>query len=402
MHRPDGSYNSIHNKNSSGAEFPRDFGTYKALITGISYADTDGNPTKNDPTAEVLYEVQIMGGHRDGQIFSNARVLNSFGGISNFEERTLKPVTTLSTKDFANPYFTFEVVKVLNGDQVYVQFVSGNLYSPLIIGCAKHPLGTNTGVTEAESSKYKIQFNGIYEEIDKDGQYLWKKANGKYVTVPVPNLLGKPEFLKEQFVPFPGQEEAVKITLGNQFDFLFKMNVTPGTGISVGVDGIADSLTVTSGLGSSLLIDGLNDKLVYTTLVGAGLTVDGFSDAVEVKTAVGTALTLDGLSDQVDLKTAAGAQITVSGTSGITVKNALGDSLTLTNGAVELKNLTGAMLAFDQTGFIKLGNASGDVLAILGEAFQALSTQTAAGFGAPTSTVADFVQLAIKLKLITG
>jgi hypothetical protein len=51
---------------------------------------------------------------------------------------------------------------------------------------------------------------------------------------------------------------------------------------------------------------------------------------------------------------------------------------------------------------VALGGSAAEVLDLLDQAFTALSTQTAAGFGAVTSTVGDFAQLAAKIKTIKG
>jgi hypothetical protein len=401
MYRSDGSIDSANNPISGNRYAIRDFGLYKAQVVNVLYADAPENNTASDKNPQVLYEVRIMGGSRDGQIFRNVTELQLAGGISNYSEHVWKGTTTLTRQDVAS-VLNIESYAELNGDIVYIQFINGEVNYPVIIGGSKHGSNNFPAATIADGPRKISKFNGITQAITKDGEFSWTKANGFYTPAPFPNPTGTPLFLQDQFVELPGFEEAFKITLGNEFDFSMKMNVTPGNGIEVLINGTEDKFTVKTLLGSTLTMDGLNDFLNYTTVAGLALKIDGLGDLFSITGVAGAGFTLDGVSDAFSVITAAGTKLEVSGPSGITMENSTGDKLALATGAVELANAAGAMLAFDPAGFIKLGNSSGDVLAILGEAFEALGTQTAAGFGAPTSTVATFVQLAVKLKLISG
>lgn len=402
MFRPDNSLDSANNPVQGNMPEAKDFGLHKAIVLQAVYTDDQDNTTKSSSAPRVLYKVQVIGGPRDGQLFAHAEDMTQFGGVSNYSERIWKGTTTFTRSDIANLALTFEPLNKLNGDVVYIQFIGGDINFPIIVGGAKHSSNAVACATLTDGPRFKTRFNGITKEINKDGEYTWTKANGAYTPVPLPDIEGNAIVIQDQFAVLPGFQEAVKITLGNQFDYKMKMNVTPGNGMEISIDGIADELKVTTLIGASFSINGISDKIEAKTFAGMAFSLDGLSDKMELKALTGASITVDGLSDEVALKTTAGAQLTVSGTSGVSIKDALGDALTLGTGAVELKNATGAKISFDAAGFIKLGNNSGDVLAILGEAFTALSTQTAAGFGAPTSTVADFAQLLIKLKLISG
>lgn len=403
MYRQDNSFKSSNNRGSKSIEAQKDFGIYRALITKIYYSDDEKNTTNKELATEVLYEVQIVGGPRDGQIFSDARLVSNLGGISNYTEITLKPTTTPTGADFANSALTFDDVNSLNGDLVYIQFVNGNVYSPLIIGGSKHTLNTNKGVTVEEKSQYKTQFNGISTKIDKDGIFSWIKSKGQFQTL-LPNPSGaNPTFFQEQYVPFPGFEEAIKVTLDNNFLFTFKMNTAPDQGISVVLDGMADTFNITTLVGSSFLIDGTADKFSATTKAGMAVIIDGINDKFNLTSLIGAAIELDGLSDKLSFLTTAGSSLIVSGTDGVTAQDAAGDKILLSNGAVELTNASGAFLKMDATGFLKFGNSSGDVLKdILQELIKTLTTEAPSGFGAPLTNVATYVQLLTKMMLITG
>lgn len=401
MFRPDGSIDSSNNPVAGNQYSVRDFGLYKGQVINVVYTDSEENTSGEDSSPRVQYEVRVMGGPRDGQIFKEVTELQTFGGISNYSERIWKGTTTLTRQDPAS-IFVLESYEELNGDLVYIQFVNGDLNYPVIIGGARHGVTNFEGATEEDGPRFTTKVNGITTEISKDGEFSWTKANGMFSPTPFPNPKGSPTLLQDQFVELPGFEEAVQITLGNEFDFLFKMNVTPGQGIEVAIDGTADTFTLTTLVGSSLLIDGTGDKLAFTTAAGLSVTADGLGDKFEVAGVAGATFALDGVSDAFTIATAAGSKLEVSGTSGISMEDPLGDKLSLSQGAVALENAAGAKLEFDAAGLIKLGNSSGDLLQIIGEAFTALSTQTAAGFGAPTSTVATFTQLLVKIKLLSG
>lgn len=86
---------------------------------------------------------------------------------------------------------------------------------------------------------------------------------------------------------------------------------------------------------------------------------------------------------------------------GIEAENSLGGKLKVTASESSILDSTGAGMKAS-AGQVALGNSAVELLTLLEEAFTALSTQTAAGFGAPTSTAGDFVQLLTKIKTLKG
>jgi len=384
MYRADNSYDSANNPVKGTNPVNVDFAMHKAIVLEAIYADDSRNSTKVTTAPRVLYRVIVVGGGRDGQVFSHCEDMTSYGGVSNYSERVWKGTTTLLRADIANLLTNIEPIDKLNGDEVYIQFIGGDINFPVIIGGAKHPSNAHKSATKADGPRVVSRFNGIKEEITKDGEYTWSKSLGKYTPVPLPDVEGNSTIVVDQFAVLPGFQDAIEFKVDNELKLALKVEAVPSKPFLVDLDAKTDELSITSSLGTKVTLSGLS------------------GDSFEVASFAGASFKLDGLSDSFSIKTTAGAEFELSGISGALVKNTVGDELSLKNGAVELKNLTGAHLSFNPAGLVKLGNNTGDVLQILGEAFTALASQTAVGFGAPTSTVATFAQLAVKLKLISG
>lgn len=363
MYRPDGSVISTNDPIWENRYVIRDYGFYKAQVTEVLFADDNTNSTINDFSPQVTYSVRILGGERDGQIFGNAVDMGGFGGISNYSERIWKGTTTILRNDPADATLPTPPPTQLNGDVVYIQFMNGDTYYPVILGGAKHAYNPNDGGFKSEHYTNTESFNGITSKIDGDGIFTWTKAIGLYSDLPVVNEDG--QLLWDQFVPILGFEKAIEFTMNNEFQMTLNFNVTPATALSVTIDAKEDSLIITNITGAELELDGLSDSFKYTSLAGASLVV--------------------------------------SGESGISAKDVLGDELSLANGSVNLKNATGAALAFNPAGFIKLGNSGGDLLKdIIEPLLQALTTEAPAGFGAPLSQLSTYIQLLVKIKLLAG
>ncbi len=406
MQRQDGSVKSANTPTWDNRYQVRDHGLYRGVVRDVIYTDNEFNNSggAKDPN-EVLYNVMIIGGDRDGQIFANARMMRTLGGHANFEERILKKVEGLSGLDPMSfplilPDLAVNEMSKWNGDSVYIQFLNGDPTMPVITGLAYHQ-ASKPEATKDDGQRYRWKFNGLLKEINKEGEFTWSKDNGAYLPFSIDPTNPLYPFVA-QFAPLPGQEQAVKVTLDNQYNFKFEYLL----GLNVVIDGLADEFGFTTTTGASVKLTGLEtDSFIATTVLGTALKVEGGTvDSVTLGTAVGTTITVVGGSDDaITLKAAFGDMLSISAKDGIQGSTPTGTKLSMKNGAVEISSVGGAKLVLDKTGFIKLGNAGGDVLKdILGELLKSMSTATYAGFGAPGSNVADFIQLMVKLQLITG
>lgn len=367
MIRDDGSIKSANLPTVDNRYTIRDYGLYRGTIREVIYTDDDKNDSaleSGDPL-EVVYSVMIIGGERDGQIFNNARMMRSLGGFGNFEETTLKQVEGITRQDLAafvasaDP--SLRNIPNLSGDAIYVQFLNGDLHMPVIVGGARHR-SSDPEAAKSDGPRYQKMYNGVFTEISKDGEFTWSKDNGKFVPFLI-NTKNPTQPFVNQFAPIPGQEEALKLSVGNKHDFIFESSL----GLTISFDGLKDTFSIETGSGAALNVNGLvTDSFELTTALGTSLKVTG------------------GTSDSIEMSTA------------------FGDSFKLGLGEFSVGTTIGGKFSIDKTGLIKLGNSTGDILQILKSVVQSLSTATYSGFGAPGSNVADLVQALAKITLITG
>lgn len=401
MIRDDGSVRSVNEPVWANRHQVRDYGLYRGVVREVVYTDDERNDSGAGEPNEVVYNLMVIGGDRDGQLFNNARLVRTLGGWDNFEEIVLKQLEGLTksdpTSEVALGDLPISDTPTFNGDVVYFQFLNGDLHMPVIIGMGYHQ------AAEAEASaddgqRSRKKFNGILTEITKDGEFTWSKDNGSSVPV-LPNPSDPLYPFVNQFAPIPGQDGAVVFTLGNELDLSFDYY----TGLNVTIDGIADEFSFTSAGGAGYTLNGLSDSHEFATTVGTSVTIDGAGDSVGIDSAAGASIVVNGLQDSIDATTVSGAGLSISADGGIVAQDALGDKLEMSAGAVTLQNAAGAMLTFNEAGFVELGNSGAKLFAdIIIPLLQSMATASYAGFGAPGSNVADFIQLLVKANLIAG
>lgn len=176
MRRRDGSIQSS-NLPAAGKlaqnEVAKDYSIYRCMVTEVFYTDDQQNLTFDNK--QVTYEAIILGGRKEGQVITNIKNVNQFGGQYNYHERIYRKSVSP---------FSGEGKKGLpeqTGDIIYVGFIAGNTSLPIIIGCGTSPLDkTTTGATKDQGPIWKQEFNGVFEEITKDGEYRFIRKGGTY------------------------------------------------------------------------------------------------------------------------------------------------------------------------------------------------------------------------------
>jgi DUF4097 and DUF4098 domain-containing protein YvlB len=83
----------------------------------------------------------------------------------------------------------------------------------------------------------------------------------------------------------------------------------------------------------------------------------------------------------------------------ISILGPVGSATIGKDGAISIANAVGS-LVITPSGQLELKGAADGLVDLIVQAFQALSTQTAPGFGSVTSTVATFAQLAVKAQAL--
>lgn len=253
----------------------------RGMVLRVRYVDDPLNQTINSQNPQVTYDVILTSGPREGQIFSNVRSMNLLGGQDNYSEilyrAASKPFTGPDGKPFQNQ----------DGDVVYLEFINGDLSSPLITGLGNHPLDRDkTGATKAHGPRWIQEYNGVNTLVDKDGNYKLVRKGGVY---------NKPT---DSFVPVDDGNEAEIQMTANQLQL--------GAGkdsVTQILDGKNLALTSTVGTnGAVQILDGKNGIITIKTKA-LSVIIDSKANKVTVTAAAGSAeIELDGNSGKISLK----------------------------------------------------------------------------------------------------
>lgn len=173
MERRDGSIQSsnlpAHNRLAKN-KVDRDFGIYRCMITRVLFVDDAANLTFDNK--QVIYEAVILGGSKEGQILQNVKAMNEYGGEFNYAEKIYRPIETKKLNE--------KRISEHKGDIVFVGFLQGNTRAPVIIGGGVQPFDKDsTGAKKADGFRMRKQYNGVFEEINKKGEYEFTRKGGK-------------------------------------------------------------------------------------------------------------------------------------------------------------------------------------------------------------------------------
>ena len=168
--RPDGSVQPTSVPTYDNVVKRGDFAMYRGMVTRVIYKDDPNNITQNAENPEVLYDVIILGGQKAGQVVSNCRLSSDFGGNDNFQERTLPAATKK---------FNETPLEQQDGAVVIFHFTQGHSGYPVITSIdGGTKTSAFTGATKAEAPRLRQQYNGIFEEIDRNGDYTFIRKGG--------------------------------------------------------------------------------------------------------------------------------------------------------------------------------------------------------------------------------
>ncbi len=289
MIRKDSSIQSANLPNTSlQNEVNKDFAIYRCLVIEVFFIDDKKNLTFDN--RQVTYDLLILGGKKEGQILNNARTSNHLGGQYNYHERIYRKAI--------NPFSGPKAVKIpeQKGDIVYVSFINGDPSFPLIIGCGVSPLDkTTTGSDKAKGSIWKQEYNGVFQEINKNGEFELVRKGGVY------NEAG------QYFVPADRSNEEEN---GNTTEEKFQARMK-----------FAKDYMLWEDPKSVIKLDKANEKLSFT--IGENkvlLEIDGKGDKFTLKLKSGTLIEADGSSGLVSIKADSGNLITIDKSGEITIK----------------------------------------------------------------------------------
>jgi len=177
--RSDGSVESANTPDFFERSIESDHALYQCMITKVFYTDSSENITKGSANPQVMYEGIIVGGTKEGQVINNIRDgARLLGGFGNYEEQVLRA---------ADPSKSFNLLKGgdsatrQDGDIVYVAFLGGNPLYPVILGKGTQPKdSTQTGAKSGDGPRQRSEYNGVFKEIDKNGNLIIKRKGGSY------------------------------------------------------------------------------------------------------------------------------------------------------------------------------------------------------------------------------
>lgn len=264
----------------------RDFGIYRCMIVSVNFIDQEKNFTFENK--QVTYEAMILGGPKEGQILQNVKAMSEYGGEFNYAEKIYRPLESKNIKE--------KPVSDHKGDIVFVGFLQGSTKAPVIIAGGVQPFDKDsTGATKSDGFRMRKQYNGVFEEINKTGEFELRRKGGKLnaetgVLVPGndfearfklfdnkmlwedPNSSMLFEKTEERFTHKVGKSGYEEVIDGKGK----KVTQMVGT-VKVEMDGSANKVKVTAG-STEIEIDGASGKIKLTSdFVDIGKAVSDFA-----------------------------------------------------------------------------------------------------------------------------
>lgn len=274
--RRDGSIQSSNlpaHKTLAKTRIDRDFGIYRCMIVRTNFVGQESNLTFENK--QVTYEAVILGGPKEGQIIQNVKSSGDYGGQFNYSEKIWRPIDTKELNE--------KKISEHKGDIVFVGFLQGNTRAPVIIGGGVQPNDIDsTGSTSDTGFRMRKEYNGIFEEINKNGEYELRRKGGKLssengVFTPASDSFeARIQFKANQMI----WEDPNSSILFEKAEQRWTHKVGSG-GYEEVIDGKAKKVTQT--LGSvTVTIDGSSNKM--TIVAGsATLEIDGNSGKISLQ-----------------------------------------------------------------------------------------------------------------------
>ena len=385
-------------------------GTINSILFGeilSGYPPThESNASKN----RWEYDVKCILPSGEYGFFSRAIIAEGFSGILDSVQRVVNCSGDYSRSAF-NPDNTTLTGTMTKGDRCLVAFIGGNTSFPVILAFMPHPLSEVTvddpqvkpeyeedGVEfdqETTYPSYKARFNGVELFINEIGELKISHQGIQAITQssgPFTQIEIDPPSLSELAeMSFSSGGGFSVYSSNHQF-----LNLDPLSGfVQVGdgssslnlyskIDGSDSSFSlVTSGQGNLFaekeLFITCNDSMFIEVAKDLTEVIKG-EQTTEITSKYSFTVGADWLAD-------------ITGNMELSVG---GDYTADVSGSVEMNASSGSFLRLE-SGKAALGNNSVELVDIVYQTLQILSTTTAAGFGAPLSTVGQFGQFAAQL-----
>lgn len=401
-------------------------GLYRGFVQRVVPPDDDDNVT-----GRMEYVVTV-----GGQDYPGALDMTGSGGIYQNAMRIRKGVDVANESGAPVPVLDDTYEEKKDGEIVFCMFLNGDGDCPIIIGGDRHPLvdTVNEDYQELDGLFDRFEYNGFEFLIDPDGNYTitmigMKDPTTNFVTntdavgsVFTFNVDGDFSFMTAggTLVTINNAEDSVSIICNDEDQIVVSKadGIQMSTPASGGTSISCKSGVIEINAAKGFILNSDDEGFEITTATDLKATVGGDLNA---SVDGDTVLTLSGKLDaavtgDVTLQTDGKAEVTAQGDVSLessagkaSVKAAQDISVESSGGKVDVKGATelsfkdatgaGVHIAAGKTA---LGNSGGEVFAILNELVTALSTTTAAGFGAPISCVAQMPAILVKITAAMG
>ncbi len=242
--------------------------TMVGQIEKIHFIDDATNVSKQF----VEYDVSVRDAYGGQSVFRNVRPGSGIGGTNNSEETILEAneIAVRGKLDTSNQFGN------KNGTIVAISFLDNSLDKPYISDVLDHP--SNEGAKRADGIRKLSEFQGIRQEINKDGEYILTYLGGKDADGSNPNKATAPTIFKI--------DKDGNLTLSTNEGQSFKLNrkdkkiTVTDSNNTLELDKTGKKITIDAG-GKTVVIDGAANKIILT----AGSTViniDGASGKIEL------------------------------------------------------------------------------------------------------------------------
>ena len=148
------------------------------VVVARYYVDDERNRSKR----YVEYTCRDL---HTGEQYPFCRQLSQMSGVDDGDDSTLRPATSFlsgSTSTTGALVTEHTPAKDVDGDQVFIGFVSGSRSRPVIIGVFRHS-GSQYGATAAQGERRLTQHKGTTLEISSTGSYALRHKTGAAVVI---------------------------------------------------------------------------------------------------------------------------------------------------------------------------------------------------------------------------
>ena len=124
---------------------------------------------KYDGDNRIFYTCRVMLPNGAITDINNVYVSSTYGGIGDYKNRRLR---TRKDAEFKENSYEEKDLNASVGERVFIAFINGSMYHPVIIGFKEHPNQVDE-IEDPKSAKPQSveQFLGVREDIDEKGQW---------------------------------------------------------------------------------------------------------------------------------------------------------------------------------------------------------------------------------------